>query len=70
MPSELRVFIVTVVYAFLGMVLLFVGYKVFDFLTPTDLQNDIFVKGNIATAVLTGAFIIGLAIVIGLAIHG
>jgi putative membrane protein len=70
MPSELRVFIVTVVYAFLGMVLLFVGYKLFDYLTPTDLQNDIFVKGNTATAVLTGSFIIGLAIVIGLAIHG
>jgi uncharacterized membrane protein YjfL (UPF0719 family) len=69
-PSELRVFIVTLVYAFLGMVLLYIGYKAFDFMTPTDLQSDIFDKGNMATAILAGSFIIGLAIVIGLAIHG
>ncbi len=73
MPSldnDVRVFILSIVYAVLGMVLLFVGYRVFDWLTPTDLQEDIFKNGNVAVAILTGAFIIGLAIVILGAIHG
>ena len=64
LPNEVRVFIFTIVYALLGMVLLFVGYRVFDWLTPTDLQEKIFKEGNVAAAILVGAFIVGLAIVI------
>ncbi|MGB8646950.1 MAG: DUF350 domain-containing protein [Anaerolineae bacterium] len=67
---EIRTFVLTIIYAFVGMALLFVGYRLFDWLTPTDLQEDIFKNGNVASAVLTGAFIIGLAIVILAAIHG
>ncbi len=70
LDNDVRVFILTLVYAVLGIVLLFVGYRVFDWLTPTDLQEDIFKNGNVAVAILTGAFIIGLAIVILGAIHG
>lgn len=68
--SDVRVFILTLVYAVLGMILLFIGYRVFDWLTPTDMQEDIFKNGNTAVAVLAGSFIIGLAIVIMGAIHG
>ena len=64
LPNEVRVFIFTIVYALLGMVLLFVGYRVFDWLTPTDLQEKIFKEGNVVAAILVGAFIVGLAIVI------
>ncbi len=70
LPNEVRVFIFTVIYAVLGMVLLFIGYRLFDWLTPTDTQEDIFKNGNVAVAVLVGSFIIGLAIVIMGAIHG
>jgi putative membrane protein len=70
LPNEVRVFIFSIVYAALGMVLLFIGYRVFDWLTPTDTQEDIFKNGNVAAAVLVGSFIIGLAIVILGAIHG
>lgn len=68
--TDVRVLILSVVYAGLGMVLLYVGYRLFDWLTPTNLQEDIFKNGNIAVAVLIGAFILGLAIVIAAAIHG
>lgn len=70
LPNEVRVFILSIVYAFLGMALLYIGYRVFDWLTPTDLQEDVFKNGNVAVAVLVGSFIIGLAIVILGAIHG
>ena len=60
--------ILSIVFAIIGFALLFVGYKVFDWLTPTNLADNIFVKGNVATAILAGAFVIGLAIIIGQAI--
>ena len=68
--SELRVFIISIIYAVLGMILLYVGYKVFDLVTPTDMQKKIFEENNVAVAVTVGAFILGLAVVIGAAIHG
>jgi uncharacterized membrane protein YjfL (UPF0719 family) len=51
-------------------VLLYIGYKVFDLVTPTDMQKKIFEEGNTAVAITVGAFIIGLAIVILGAIRG
>jgi uncharacterized membrane protein YjfL (UPF0719 family) len=47
---------------------LFVGFKVFDWLTPTDLSRDIFENGNVAAAILAGTFVLALAIVIHAAI--
>ncbi len=52
------------------MVLLYLGYRLFDWLTPMDMQKKIFEENNTAVAITVGAFIIGLAIVILGAIHG
>ncbi len=68
--DEVRVFIVSIVYAVVGMLLLYVGYKVFDWLTPTDMQKAIFVDGNSAVAIISGAFLLGLAVIIAAAIAG
>jgi len=68
--SDLRVFILSLIYAAVGMVLLYLGYRIFDWLTPTDMQKKIFEENNTAVAITVGAFIIGLAIVILGAIHG
>ncbi len=68
--NDFRVLILSIIYAVLGMVLLYVGYRVFDWVTPTDMQKKIFDDNNTAVAITVGAFIIGLAIVIHGAIHG
>jgi uncharacterized membrane protein YjfL (UPF0719 family) len=68
--NDVRVLILSIIYAILGMLLLYVGYRVFDMVTPTDMQKKIFEEGNTAVAITVGAFIIGLAIVILGAIHG
>jgi uncharacterized membrane protein YjfL (UPF0719 family) len=68
--NSLRIFLFTIIYAVLGIFLLFAGYRIFDWLTPTNLQEKIFKEGNVAVAILAGAFVIGLAIVILGAIHG
>ena len=60
--------LLSALFALLGFVLLFVGYRVFDWLTPTDLADDIFRKNNIAAAIFAGAFVIALAIIISHAI--
>jgi uncharacterized membrane protein YjfL (UPF0719 family) len=70
LTNEFRIFVESVVYALTGMVLLYVGYKVFDLVTPTDMQKAIFVDGNRAVAITVGAFILGLAVIIAAAIAG
>jgi len=68
--SDLRILILSLIYAAVGMLLLYLGYRLFDLLTPTDMQKKIFEEGNTAVAITVGAFIVGLAIVILGAIHG
>jgi putative membrane protein len=58
------------VFSVLGFVLLFLGYRVLDALTPEHMSNKIFQEGNVAVAVLASGFVIALAIVIGASIHG
>ena len=58
----------SLVFAILGFILLFIGYRVFDWLTPTDLNKRIFEDGNVAAAILAGAFVVGLAIIVAMAI--
>ena len=65
-----RGLILSLVFAILGFILLFAGYKVFDALTPMPLSKQIFEEHNLAAGVMAGAFVIALAIVIAAAIHG
>lgn len=67
---NVTVLLQTVLYAVVGILLLFLGYKIFDWLTPTDAQKKIFQERNTAVAILFGFFILGLSIVIAAAIHG
>jgi putative membrane protein len=64
MDKTLHDVLLSILFAAVGFALLFGGFKLFDWLTPTNLSSDIFEKGNVAAAVLAGAFIIALAIVI------
>jgi putative membrane protein len=60
--------LLSVLFALVGFILLFVGYRVFDALTPRNLGKCIFEDGNVAAAIVAGAFIVGLAIVVAAAI--
>ena len=68
MEQAIHNVLLSVVFAVLGFALLFAGYRVFDLLTPTDLSRQIFEERNLAAAILAGAFVIALAIIIGQAI--
>ena len=54
----------TAIFGVLGIVLVFVGFKVFDkAIAKIDLEAEI-AKGNVAAAVLSGAVIVAIAIII------
>ncbi len=58
------------IFSVLGFVLLFLGYRIFDTLTPTNLGHRIFEEGNVAAAIMAGAFVIGLALIVSASIQG
>jgi putative membrane protein len=51
-----------------GIVLAIAGFKIFDLLTPGNLQKEIFENRNMAAAVLASAFIIGICIIVAAAV--
>jgi len=54
-----------VVFGVLGIALMALGFKVFDWLTPKmDIQKELAEKHNIAVAVVIGAVILGVAVVV------
>lgn len=68
--ADVRLLLLTIIYAVVGMALLFVGYRLFDRFTPGDAQKKIFEQGNVAVAVLMGAFMVALALIIAAAVGG
>ena len=68
--NELRILVLSIIYALVGIALLFIAYKVFDWLTPGDMSKKIFEDANTAVGVTVGFFVLGIAVVIAAAIHG
>jgi len=55
----------TLIFGFLGILLIVLGFKVFDWLSPKiDVEKELSEKHNIAVAIVAGAVIIGVSIVI------
>lgn len=56
-------------YAALGVVLMYLAYRVFDLLTPAvDFAAEL-KRGNIAVAIFIGALFVAIAIIIGGALN-
>ena len=54
----------TVAFGLIAILLVVVGYKVFDKLTPKLDFDDLLNKGNVAMAIVIGGFILGLCHVV------
>jgi len=53
----------------LGIVLVIIGFKIFDWvITKVDLEAEIN-KGNVAAAILSAAAILGISVIVASAIH-
>ncbi len=66
----LPVLLATLVYALIGVIVLALGFLIWDRLTPVDMWREIWEKQNLALAVLAAGMAIGVSIIIAAAIHG
>ena len=69
MTMELSVIGLNFAYAVLGVVLMWVSYRVFDKLTPhVDFAAEL-KKGNVAVAIFIAALFLSIALIIGHALN-
>lgn len=59
-----------VLFAVVGIVLAIVSYKLFDKCTPGDLHKEIVENRNVAAAIIGGAVILGVCVIIAAAMMG
>ncbi len=55
----------TVAFGIIAILLIVVGYIIFDKLTPKLDFSDLLNKGNVAMAIVVGSFILGVCYVVG-----
>ncbi|MDR6405225.1 MULTISPECIES: DUF350 domain-containing protein [Chryseobacterium] len=60
----------SIIYSFLGIGILLVCYLIIEKITPEKTWHEIAQNRNVAIAIIFGAFIIGISIIISAAIHG
>ncbi len=60
----------TVLYAVIGVVVLWIAFIIIDKLTPYHLWQQIVEEKNVALAIMVGAMFIALGMIIAAAIHG
>lgn len=66
----LSVFLATMLYAFLGIIIFIFSFVLVDKLTPGELWREIIERKNLAVALLAGAVAIGISNIIAAAVHG
>ena len=59
----------SVVFSLIGIIVLGICFWIFEMITPENLWKEIIEKQNLALAVVSGAFMIAMAIIIGAAVH-
>ena len=58
----------SVVYGIVGMILLIIGYYIYELITPWSVKDELISHRNPAVGLVVAAFILGMAIVIAAAI--
>lgn len=58
----------TVVFGVIGIVLAIVGFKLFDLAIKANIEKEIFENKNMAAAILAGAVVLGISLIVAAAI--
>jgi uncharacterized membrane protein YjfL (UPF0719 family) len=58
----------TLTFGLVGIVLAIIGFKLFDFLTPGNLEDEIVKKQNLAAAILGAAIVLGICLIVSRAV--
>jgi putative membrane protein len=62
--------VLAVVFSFIGMLVFVAGFFVIRKLLPFDVHKELEVDQNTAVGIVIASFILGLAFIVGMAIHG
>lgn len=66
---EWKIVGINFLYAAVGVVLMFVSYRIFDLLTPqVDFPEEL-KRGNVAVAIFIGALFVSIALIVGGALN-
>lgn len=57
-----------VVFSLLGIVLAIAGFKIFDLAIKFDIEREICEKNNIAAAILAGAVVLGICLIVAVVV--
>ena len=60
----------SMLYAFIGVVVLLLSFIIIDKITPYNLWEEIVEKQNVALSIVVGAMAIGVSVIIAAAVHG
>lgn len=69
-PTMLRIFLSTVLYTIFGVVVFAIAFWAMVKISPFSIRHELENDQNTAVAILMGAVILGLAIIIAAALHG
>ena len=58
----------SVVYGLVGLILLLIGYYIYELITPLSVKDELISHRNPAVGMVVAAFILGMAIIIAAAI--
>ncbi len=67
---NLRHILDALIFSFIGILIFVLGYFVVNKMTPGHLFKEIIEEHNIALAILIGAIVLGISLIIASAIHG
>ncbi|MCE2996767.1 MAG: DUF350 domain-containing protein [Cyclobacteriaceae bacterium] len=66
---EWKYILASIVYSVIGISILSISFWIFEKVTPGTLWRELIEEHNTALAIVAGAFMIAMAIIIGSAIH-
>ena len=64
------IFLGSIAFALIGVLVFWISFLIIDKLTPYDLWAEIVEKKNLALAIVVGAMSLGISIIVAAAIHG
>ena len=70
LDSLLKPIVASLLFSIIGMVVFVGGFFVLRAILPFDVHKEIEVDQNTSLGIVIGSFILGLAFIIGMAIHG
>ncbi len=70
MDAFVKPVVMAVIFSVIGMLVFIAGFFVVRKLLPFDVHKELEVDQNTAVGIVVASFILGLAFIVGMAIHG